>query len=77
MSWWWVLLLKGVIAMGIAIFYYGGIIVPLRLLYEKLPPSRWKDVLFRERGNCPPSYGPGYRRQAPDRAHDRPTLPRR
>lgn len=77
MSWWWVLLLKGAIAMAISIFYYGGIIAPLRLLYEKLPPSRWKDALFRERGNCAPSYGPGYSGKPADRAHDSTSLTRR
>ena len=77
MSWWWALLLKPLIALAIAAFYYGGIIVSLRRIYDALPPSRLKDALFRERGNCAPSYGPGYRRQSPDRAHDRTTLPRR
>ncbi len=77
MSWWWVLLMKPVIALALTVLYYGGIIVPLRKLYDLLPPSAWKDALFRERGDCAPSYGPGYRGESADRAHDRPALPRR
>lgn len=77
MSWWWVLLLKPAIALAMTVMYYGGIIVPLRKLYDWLPPSRLKDALFRERGDCAPAYGPGYRREPADRGHHRPTLPRR
>lgn len=51
------MLLKPVIGLAMIVAYYFGIIVPLRWAKRRLPPSKWKDALFRERGSS--GGGPG------------------
>lgn len=61
MSWGWALLLKPVIGLAMIVAYYLFIIKGLRWVYPRLQKSKLVEALFRERGNIPPSYGPGYR----------------
>lgn len=44
-----------------AVFWFFGVILVLRWLYPRLPKSRVIDFLFKERGNRPPDYGPGFK----------------
>jgi len=75
--WLLALILKPLIVLAFFALYYAFVIIGLRKLYDLLPKNKLVDALFRERGNCAPSYGPGYLRNLPDRPHDRSLLPRR
>lgn len=69
-SWLLALLIKPIAAMGIVVFYYFGIIKPIQWLDRRLPPSRWKDALFRERGTQRTAHA----RVAPDRLLQQDTI---
>lgn len=42
---------------GIAIVYYFGIIWPIQWLEKKIPPSKWKEILFKQRYSLFPFRG--------------------
>jgi hypothetical protein len=58
MGWLLALVLKPLIAIAIAAAYYVVVIHGLRWLYPRLPKSRFVDLLFRERSDRVPDYGP-------------------
>ena len=60
MTWGWALLLKPIAGFAMIAAWYYLVIRVLRWIYPRLPKNRFVDALFRERGNTPPEYGPGY-----------------
>lgn len=47
----WALLLKPLIVVAMFAAWYFLVLVPLRLLYRRLPKNRVVEFLFRERGS--------------------------